>query len=103
MCPSLFQLLLVIAAVFAVVVYRAAVFAVLVAQDTFNMGAVSVATSATAALVNLIIIMLLNKVTRPSRCAREGNILLIQWFRGVTNNSPSRDYSHPDDLTTQTT
>ena len=59
----LFQLLLVLAAVFAVVVYRAAVYAVLAAQDNYNMGLVSVATSGTAALLNLIIIMLLNKVT----------------------------------------
>lgn len=59
----LFQLLLVLAAVFAVVVYRAAVYAVLAAQNNYNMGLVSVATSGTAALLNLIIIMLLNKVT----------------------------------------
>jgi len=58
----LFQLLLVLIAVFAVVVYRAAVYAVLAAQHDYNMGAVSIATSATAALINLIIIMLLNKV-----------------------------------------
>ncbi|XP_073240805.1 anoctamin-5-like [Porites lutea] len=57
----LFMLLLVLAAVFAVVVYRAAVYAVLAAQDNYNMGLVSVATSGTAALLNLIIIMLLNK------------------------------------------
>ena len=42
--------------------YRAAVYAVLAAQDDYNQGAVSIATSATAALINLIIIMLLNKV-----------------------------------------
>lgn len=56
------QLSLVIIAVFAVVVYRAAVYAVLAATQNYNMGAVSVATSGTAALINLIIIMLLNKV-----------------------------------------
>jgi len=48
--------------VFAVVVYRAAVYAVLAGQNDYNMGAVSIATSGTAALINLIIIMLLNKV-----------------------------------------
>ena len=58
----LLQLALVIIAVFAVVVYRAAVYAVLAATQNYNMGAVSVATSGTAALINLIIIMLLNKV-----------------------------------------
>ena len=56
------QLALVLIAVFAVVVYRAAVYAVLAAQHNYNMGAVSIATSGTAALINLIIIMLLNKV-----------------------------------------
>ena len=56
------QLALVLIAVFAVVVYRAAVYAVLAAQHDYNMGAVSIATSGTAALINLIIIMLLNKV-----------------------------------------
>ena len=56
------QLVLVLIAVFGVVVYRAAVFAVLAAQNNYNMGAVSIATSGTAALINLIIIMLLNKV-----------------------------------------
>lgn len=47
---------------FGVVVYRAAVYAVLAAQSDYKMGAVSIATSGTAALINLIIIMLLNKV-----------------------------------------
>ena len=56
------QLELVLIAVFAVVEYRAAVYAVLAAQHNYNMGAVSIATSGTAALINLIIIMLLNKV-----------------------------------------
>ena len=56
------QLALVLIAVFAVVGYRAAVYAVLAAQHDYNMGAVSIATSGTAALINLIIIMLLNKV-----------------------------------------
>ena len=56
------QLALVLIAVFAVVVYRAAVYAVLAAQHNYNMGAVSIATSGTAALINLIIIMLLYKV-----------------------------------------
>ncbi|XP_020601882.1 anoctamin-4-like isoform X1 [Orbicella faveolata] len=57
-----FMLALVLIAVFAVVVYRAAVYAVLAGQNDYNMGAVSIATSGTAALINLIIIMLLNKV-----------------------------------------
>ena len=62
------QLVLVLIAVFAVVVYRAAVYAVLAAQNNYNMGAVSIATSGTAALINLIIIMLLNKVRELSCC-----------------------------------
>lgn len=57
----LFMLLLVLVAVVAVVVYRAALFAVLAAQGDYNVGAVNIATSATAALINLIIIMILNK------------------------------------------
>ena len=57
-----FQLVLVLVAVVAVVVYRAALFAVLAAQGDYNVGAVNIATSATAALINLIIIMILNKV-----------------------------------------
>lgn len=57
-----FQLVLVLVAVVAVVVYRAAVFAVLAAQGSYNVGAVNIATSATAALINLVIIMILNKV-----------------------------------------
>ena len=28
---------------------------------------------------------------------------VVETSVNVTNNSPSRDYSHPDDLTTQTT
>lgn len=56
------QLALVVIAVFAVVVYRVAVYAVLAASSDYNMGAVNMATSATAALLNLITIMLLNKV-----------------------------------------
>ena len=64
------QLALVLIAVFAVVVYRAAVYAVLAAQHGYNMGAVSIATSGTAALIKLIIIMLLNKVLEfPCVCA----------------------------------
>lgn len=55
------QLLLVLVAVVAVVVYRAALFAVLAAHGDYNVGAVNIATSATAALINLIIIMILNK------------------------------------------
>ncbi|XP_067035290.1 anoctamin-5-like isoform X1 [Acropora muricata] len=57
----LFMLVLVLVAVVAVVVYRAALFAVLAAQGDYNVGAVNIATSATAALINLIIIMILNK------------------------------------------
>ena len=56
------QLALVVIAVFAVVVYRVAVYAVLAARSDYNMGAVNMATSGTAALLNLITIMLLNKV-----------------------------------------
>ena len=56
------QLALVVIAVFAVVVYRVAVYAVLAASSDYNMGAVNMATSGTAALLNLITIMLLNKV-----------------------------------------
>ena len=58
----LLQLSLVLIAVVGVVVYRAAVFAVFAAQPSYHVGAVSIATSATAALINLIIIMVLNKV-----------------------------------------
>lgn len=58
----IFMLALVVIAVFAVVVYRVAVYAVLSANSGYNMGAVNMATSGTAALLNLITIMLLNKV-----------------------------------------
>ncbi|CAH3144184.1 unnamed protein product [Pocillopora meandrina] len=58
----IFMLALVVIAVFAVVVYRVAVYAVLAASSDYNMGAVNMATSGTAALLNLITIMLLNKV-----------------------------------------
>lgn len=43
------QLALVVIAVFAVVVYRVAVYAVLSANSGYNMGAVNMATSGTAA------------------------------------------------------
>ena len=56
------QLALVVITVFAVVVYRVAVYAVLAARSDYNMRAVNMATSGTAALLNLITIMLLNKV-----------------------------------------
>ena len=48
-------------AVVGVIVYRVSVYAMLVRDDR-HMGAVSLGTSATAALLNLIVIMLLSKV-----------------------------------------
>jgi hypothetical protein len=54
----------VVAAVLGVVFYRVSVYASLLAYGGYdgNMGAISMTTSATAALINLVIIILLNKV-----------------------------------------
>ena len=70
------QLVLVVIAVFALVVYRVAVYAVLAASSDYNTGAVNMATSGTAALLNLITIMLLNKVPAQT--------YLILWRRYTT-------------------
>ena len=59
-----FQLCLVVGAVLGVVFYRVSVYAALISSGAYeeNMGAITLTTSATAALINLLIIVLFNKV-----------------------------------------
>ncbi|XP_031570691.1 anoctamin-4-like [Actinia tenebrosa] len=59
-----FMLMLVVAAVLGVVFYRVSVYASLITSEGYegNMGAISMATSATAAIINLVIIIFLNKL-----------------------------------------
>jgi hypothetical protein len=62
-CIRIFQICLVLAAVFAVIIYRVIIVAVLYGQgDRLVKKYAKLLTTATAALLSLIIIMLLNKV-----------------------------------------
>ena len=58
-----FQICLVIMAVFGVIVYRVAVFAALTAASDTNITSISFTVTATAALINLVIILLLSYVS----------------------------------------
>lgn len=59
----IFQICLVVASVFGVIVYRLAVFAALTAASDENIGSISLTVTATAAVINLIIILILSYVS----------------------------------------
>jgi hypothetical protein len=62
-CVSFFQICLVVASVFGVIVYRVAVFASLTAAYDGNITSISFTVTATAAVINLILILLLSYVS----------------------------------------